>query len=96
MRATDERDGGAGDASGERTVWWHQVDDDEGEEAEGDGPEDDDGNAHDPARDASSWVAARDLTRARMQLMRGRAPEAIAALEKLRRDFVAFARDVCY
>ena len=43
--------------------------------------------------DASSWAAAKCLKRARLQLMQGRAIEAIAALEKLRLDFVAFARD---
>ena len=85
MRSTDEAQAVAEATSAAgvpaRTIWWHQVDE-EGEEV---------GTAlHEVAMDAA---ASKYLKRARLQLMQGHAVEAIGALNKVRLDFVAFARD---
>jgi hypothetical protein len=44
----------------------------------------------------ADWVSAKDLKRARLQLMRrGGIDDGIAALEKMRNDLLLFARDAC-
>ena len=60
-------------------IWWHQID-----------SEEDEGHQ---AQDVASWVVTRDLVRARTQLMHSRGADGTASLEKLKMDFVLFARD---
>ena len=77
--------GGLRDAAAEYqpTVWWHEID--EGE-----------GNDSYEVVELADWVSARDLKRARLQLMRrGGIDDGIAALEKMRNDLLLFARDAC-
>lgn len=77
--------GGLRDAAAEyqATVWWHQID--EGE-----------GNDSYEVVELADWVSAKDLKRARLQLMRrGGIDDGIAALEKMRNDLLLFARDAC-
>ena len=64
-------------------MWWHEID--EGE-----------GNDSYEVVELADWVSARDLKRARLQLMRrGGIDDGIAALEKMRNDLLLFARDAC-
>ena len=65
--------------SGAKTVWWHQIDDENDEAYE--------------VKDVSGWHATKDLRAARLHLMNNRATEGVAALEKLRGDLLLYARD---
>ena len=89
--APDENDaggggGGAGAGGGAahnapppRIVWWHQLDQ-EGEDG------------HDAMQTMDDWVATRHLGNARLSLLKGQVQEAVQALDKLRLDFILFAR----
>ena len=70
--------GAASPAEPPAIIWWHQIDDED--------------DTHE-AQDVTAWVVTRDLVRARTQLMHSRGREGSAALEKLRTDFLLFARD---
>ena len=61
------------------TVWWHQIDDENDDAYE--------------VNNFADWAATKDLRRARLQLMNNKAAEGVAALEKLRSDFLLYARD---
>ena len=62
----------------QKTVWWHQIDDENDEAYE--------------VRDFSDWHATRDLRKARLHLMNNRGHDGVAALEKLRSDLLLYAR----
>ena len=62
-----------------KTVWWHQIDDENDENYE--------------VRDVSEWHASVDLRKARLHLVNNRGPEGVASLEKLRADLLLYARD---
>ena len=65
-----------------RTVWWHLIDDDD--------------DAVYEVRELADWAVARDLRKARLQLMSARkGSDAISTLEKLRSDLLLYARDAC-
>ena len=90
--APDENDAGGGGGGGAgagggaahnapppRIVWWHQLDQ-EGEDG------------HDAMQTMDDWVATRHLGNARLSLLKGQVQEAVQALDKLRLDFILFAR----
>mmetsp|Transcript_5479 Transcript_5479/g.11836 ORF Transcript_5479/g.11836 Transcript_5479/m.11836 type:complete len:99 (+) Transcript_5479:142-438(+) len=62
------------------TIWWHQADD--GDEDYGA-----------DIQDVAAWVVMQDLVKARSQLMHSRGAGGTSALEKLKVDFLYFARD---
>ena len=78
-RERGARAAGAGADDAPKTVWWHQIDDENDEGYE--------------IKDFSDWHATRDLRSARLHLMNNRVPEGVAALEKLRGDLLLYARD---
>eukprot|EP00964_Phaeocystis_antarctica_P117843 scaffold81672_cov52-Phaeocystis_antarctica.AAC.2 len=63
-------------------VWWQQLHDEDDDEEEG----------HGGVHTIESWVATRDLGRARLCLLKGQVTEAISGLDQLRTDFIMFAR----
>ena len=63
-----------------RTIWWHQIVD----------PDETDGR--EPAS-VEEWVVCRELKRTRMRLMNSRGGDGAASLEKVRQDFLLYARD---
>ena len=67
------------ETTGGKTVWWHQIDDENDESYE--------------VKDFSEWHATKDLRSARLHLMNNRATEGVASLEKLRSDLLLYARD---
>ena len=62
-----------------KTVWWHQIDDENDESYE--------------LKDFTEWHATKDLRGARLHLMNNRRADGVAALEKLRADLMLYARD---
>ena len=60
-------------------MWWHQLDQ-EGEDG------------HDAMEAIGDWIATRHLGSARLSLLKGQVQEAVQALDKLRLDFILFAR----